>query len=56
VGGDFLLVTHTPDNLARIFARFDKVDRPPVDITIPLDGKTARRYEVYWLHGFKGYR
>jgi 4-amino-4-deoxy-L-arabinose transferase-like glycosyltransferase len=56
VGGDFLLVTHTPDNIERIFSRFAKVDRPPVDIVIPLDRKTARHYEVYWLHGFKGYR
>ena len=56
VGQDFLLVTHTPDNLERIFSRFDKVDRPPDDIVIPLDRKTARRYQVYWLHGFKGYR
>jgi 4-amino-4-deoxy-L-arabinose transferase-like glycosyltransferase len=56
VGRDFLLVTHTPDNVERIFSRFDKVDRPPNDIIIPLDRETARRYEVYWLHGFKGYR
>ena len=56
VGRDFLLVTHTPGNIERIFSRFDKVDRPPDDIIIPLDRKTARRYEVYWLHGFKGYR
>src|SRR6185312_1858250 len=56
VGRDFLLVTHTPDNIERILSRFDKVDRPPDDIIIPLDRKTARRYEVYWLHGFKGYR
>jgi 4-amino-4-deoxy-L-arabinose transferase-like glycosyltransferase len=56
LGRDFLLVTHTPDNVERIFSRFDKVDRPPNDIIIPLDRETARRYEVYWLHGFKGYR
>jgi 4-amino-4-deoxy-L-arabinose transferase-like glycosyltransferase len=56
VGDDFLLVTHTPNNIERIFQRFDKVDRPPDDIIIPLDRKRARRYEVYWLHGFKGYR
>jgi 4-amino-4-deoxy-L-arabinose transferase-like glycosyltransferase len=56
VGRDFLLVTHTPDNVERIFSRFDKVDRPPNGIIIPLDPETARRYEVYWLHGFKGYR
>ena len=56
VGRDFLLVTHTPDNIERILSRFDKVDRPPEDIIIPLDRKTARRYQVYFLHGFKGYR
>src|SRR5258707_7371315 len=56
VGGDFLLVSHSPDNLERIFSRFAKVDRPPDDIIIPLDRKTARHYQVYWLHGFKGYR
>lgn len=56
VGADFLLVSHTPDNLERIFSRFTTVDRPPEDIVIPLDHNTARRYKVYWLHGFKGYR
>jgi 4-amino-4-deoxy-L-arabinose transferase-like glycosyltransferase len=56
MGDDFLLVTHTPNNIERIFQRFTTVDRPPDDIIIPLDRKTARRYQVYWLHGFKGYR
>ncbi|HEX7967586.1 MAG TPA: glycosyltransferase family 39 protein [Stellaceae bacterium] len=56
VGADFLLVSHTPDNLERIFSRFTSVDRPPEDIIIPLDRSMARRYKVYWLHGFKGYR
>ncbi len=56
VGGDFLLVSRSPDNLARIFSRFAQLDRPPDDIIIPLDRKTARHYQVYWLHGFRGYR
>lgn len=55
MGADFLLVTHSPDNVQRIFARFAAVD-PPQHITIFLGGGATRSYEVYWLHGFKGYR
>ena len=55
VGADFLLVSHTPNNVQRIFSRFDSVTA--VDhITIPLGGGGVRRYEAYWLHDFKGYR
>jgi hypothetical protein len=55
IGGDFLLVTHSPGNVRRILSRFDRAD-PPVHLIIPLDRRTARSYELYWLHGFKGYR
>jgi 4-amino-4-deoxy-L-arabinose transferase-like glycosyltransferase len=56
VGGDFLLVSHRPDNVERILKRFDAVlsiDR----ITIPLSRHPgdARLYTLYRLHGFKGY-
>jgi 4-amino-4-deoxy-L-arabinose transferase-like glycosyltransferase len=56
ISRDFLLVTHTPDNVARIFARFASVDPVQQDIVIPLDRDLARHYRVYWLHDFKGYR
>jgi 4-amino-4-deoxy-L-arabinose transferase-like glycosyltransferase len=56
IGADFLLVTHTPDNVDRILRRFDgvlSIDR----ITIPLSRHPgeARSYTLYRLHGFKGY-
>jgi dolichyl-phosphate-mannose-protein mannosyltransferase len=56
VGGDFLLVSKSPDNVARILARFDRVDPVQQEISIRLDRKTARHYQLFWLHGFKGYR
>jgi 4-amino-4-deoxy-L-arabinose transferase-like glycosyltransferase len=56
IGRDFLLVTHAPDNVERILSRFASVDPAEQDIVIPLDRETARRYRVYWLHGFRGYR
>jgi 4-amino-4-deoxy-L-arabinose transferase-like glycosyltransferase len=54
VGRDFLFISQTeiePWNAAR----FTSVS-PPVHIVIPLGSGVARRYFVYDLGGFKGYR
>jgi 4-amino-4-deoxy-L-arabinose transferase-like glycosyltransferase len=56
IGHDFLLVTRSPDNVERIFARFASVDPLRQDIFIPLGPGTVREYRVYWLHDFRGYR
>jgi len=62
IGDDFLLVAHNPANIQRIFSRFIEVG-PPQTITIFIGPSGAtrkpddvRRYEVYLLKGFKGYR
>jgi hypothetical protein len=49
-------VSKSPDNVARILSRFDRVDPAQQEISIRLDRKTARHYQLFWLHGFKGYR
>ncbi|HUH84062.1 MAG TPA: glycosyltransferase family 39 protein [Stellaceae bacterium] len=56
IGDDFMLVAKSPDNVERILSRFAHVDPLQQDIYIPLDRKTGRRYRIYWLSGFKGYR
>jgi hypothetical protein len=55
VGGDFLLVTHHPENTQRILDRF--AGAGPIDhVIVPLGGGEARNYTVRLLTGFKGYR
>jgi 4-amino-4-deoxy-L-arabinose transferase-like glycosyltransferase len=54
VGRDFLFVAQTEVE-PWIAARFTAVS-PPVHVTIPLGSGIARRYLVYELEGFKGYR
>jgi 4-amino-4-deoxy-L-arabinose transferase-like glycosyltransferase len=56
IGRDFLLVTRSPDNVARIFERFASVDPARQDIVIPLGPGMTRHYWVYRLHDFRGYR
>jgi len=56
IGADLLLVSKSPDNVARILSRFDSVEPMQQEISIRLDRKTARHFQVFWLHGFKGYR
>jgi hypothetical protein len=56
IGADFLLVSKSPDNVARILSRFDSVEPMQQEIAVRLDRKTARHFQVFWLHGFKGYR
>ena len=56
IGNDFILVSKSPDNVQRIFSRFDGVDPIEQQIVIRLDRKTLRTYKIFWLHGFQGYR
>jgi len=56
VGADFMLVAKSPDNVQRILSRFATVEPIEQEILVPLDRKTMRRYRVYWLHDFQGYR
>jgi len=56
LGANFMLVAKSPDNVERILSRFEHVDPLQQDVYIPLDRKTGRRYKIYWLQGFKGYR
>jgi hypothetical protein len=56
VGDDFMLVAKSPDNVQRILSRFKSVEPIEQEILIRLDRKTLRKYRIYWLHGFEGYR
>ena len=56
IGGDFMLVARSPDNIERILSRFKSVEPIQQQILIRLDRKTFRTYRIYWLHGFEGYR
>jgi hypothetical protein len=56
IGADFLLVSKSPDNVARILSRFDGVEPIEQEILIRLDRTTTRTFKVFWLHRFQGYR
>jgi hypothetical protein len=55
IGRDFLLVSHMPENTARILERFNGAG-PIEHVIISLGGGEARTYTVRLLTGFKGYR
>jgi Dolichyl-phosphate-mannose-protein mannosyltransferase len=55
IGQDFLLVSHSPDNIDRIVSRFASAGAVG-HIFISLGGGEGRTYVVRELYGFKGYR